>query len=347
MKKRFFKLLIYILCSCWVLSGCSLSQDKIPVKKEFFALDTVIDFTFYSDNDNADKAAQEAYREIKRLENLFSTTIEDSDVYKINSNSGSYVTVSEDTINIISLSKELSEKTSGDFDISVYPVVKAWGFTTEKYTVPSENDLKELRKKVDYSKIEIDKENSAVKIENGMAIDLGAVAKGYISKKVEKLLKANGETSAIVSLGGSITTIGEKPNSQQWNIAVTDPFNTNGTFCTIKTKETSVITSGSYQRFFQKDGITYHHIIDPKTGKPSDSGLVSATVITDDPVRGDVLSTAFFIKGKDEIEKEYNKYKNIDFILIDENKNVYISKGLENNIELSEEYKDVKLSVIG
>lgn len=344
MRRRFQLILIYVLLFGITLSGCGLSKDKLPVKKEFFALDTVINLTLYGDN--ADKAAQAAYGEIKRLENLFSTTAEDSDIYKINSCSGSFVKVSKDTVNIILLAKKLSEKTNGDFDISVYPIVKSWGFTTENYNVPDDNTLEELKKKVDYSKIDVDEEKSAVKIQKGMAIDLGAVAKGYITQKVGEVLKANGETAAIINLGGNIMTLGEKSNGEQWNVAVTDPFNTNNTCCTIKIKETSVITSGSYQRFFERNGKRYHHIIDPKTGKPGDSGLVSATVITDNPIVGDALSTAFFIKGKDEILKEYNKYNDVDFILIDENKNIYVSKSLENAINPVGEYSNIAVKVI-
>lgn len=345
MRKLLKTLLIFILLFCISLSGCGLSEDKKPVKKEFFALNTVITLTLYGDN--AEKASKAAYGEIKRLENLFSVTSKDSDIYKINSHSGSFVKVSKDTVNIILLAKKLSEKTNGDFDITVYPIVKEWGFTTENYNVPDDNTLEELKRKVDYRKIDVDEEKSAVKIQKGMAVDLGAVAKGYIAQKVAEVLKANGEAAAIISLGGNIMTLGKKSNGEQWSIAVTDPFNTNNTCCKVKVNETSVITSGSYQRFFEKNGQKYHHIIDTKTGKPADSGLVSATVITDNPIDGDALSTAFFIKGKEEIIEKYNEYKNIGFILVDKNKKVYVSKNLKNNISLMGEYANAEVCVIG
>lgn len=339
--KRFFGLafciiLIILCCSCY-------DKTKEPYKEEIFAMDTVITITVYGEEPQEKIAA--ASREIKRLEALFSVTNESSDISGINKNSGEFVKVSDDTVALLKTAVEASELTDGAIDISVYPVVKLWGFTTGEYKVPDDKHITNKRNFVDYKKIIIDEKNSSVKIEKGMELDLGAVAKGYTSQKIKNILNEMGNTSAIINLGGNIETVGKKPDEDPWTIGIQYPNDSNY-FSTLELGETSIITSGGYQRNFEENGIVYHHIIDPSTGKPADSGIVSSTVVCDNSAMGDALSTALFVMGKDKSIDLYRKYNNFEFILLDENDKVYVSKGIKDSFSLSQGYKDLEVCIV-
>lgn len=339
--KRFFGLafcviLIILCCSCY-------DKTEEPYKEEIFAMDTVITITVYGEEPQEKIAA--ASREIKRLEALFSVTDDSSDISRINKNSGEFVKVSDDTVALMKTAVEASELTDGAIDISVYPVVKLWGFTTGEYKVPDDKHITDKLNFVDYKKIIIDEKNSSVKIEKGMELDLGAVAKGYTSQKIKNILNEMGNTSAIINLGGNIETVGKKPDEDPWTIGIQYPNDSNY-FSTLELGEMSIITSGGYQRNFEENGIVYHHIIDPSTGKPADSGIVSSTVVCDNSAIGDALSTALFVMGKDKSIDLYKKYNNFEFILLDEDDKVYVSKGIKDSFSLSQGYKDLEVCIV-
>ncbi|HHZ06013.1 MAG TPA: FAD:protein FMN transferase [Clostridiales bacterium] len=319
------------------------SNNKSPVVQQIYAMDTVMTLTLYSDSTTQEIA--QATAEINRLERLFSATIEDSDISRITSNAGSFVTVSKDTVDLVDIAIMVSKMTQGALDISVYPVVKAWGFTTGDYTVPDATTINSLLPYVDYNKITVDRENLSIKIEEGMALDLGAVAKGYTSAKVSALLKSMGETAGVVNLGGNVETLGSKPDGDKWSVAVEYP-NTSNYFCKLSLGETSVITSGAYQRNFEQDGTVYHHIIDPSNGNPANNGVVSSTVLADNSAMGDGLSTALYVMGVEKAIRLYQQYKSFDFILLDSNNTVYVTQGLKESFTLAQGYEDLQVKYI-
>lgn len=343
------KVFVWVVAVCMLICLCSCSvqgenNGKLQGEKtELFALNTIISITLYGENN--EQTVKEINEEIIRLENLFSTTIEGSDIWNINTNSGSFVRVSEETFQVIEQSVRISQTTNGDFDISIFPVVKAWGFVSGEYRVPTEKELNKLLEQVDYHKIQLDKGDMSVKVEEGMQLDLGAVGKGYVSKRISELLKKEGETSAILNFGGNVELVGRKPNATLWSVGVKHP-DSEAAFAKVLVENCSVITSGGYQRKFKDKGKEYHHIIDPKNGYPANSGIISATVISENSTLADALSTAFYIGGVDKSTEIYKQYKNINFILLGSNGYVYISKGLEESFQLEEKYKDIKIKVI-
>ncbi|MDE7389407.1 MAG: FAD:protein FMN transferase [Lachnospiraceae bacterium] len=337
MKKLFLisaAILIILLC------GCS-SQQEI-VERDIFALDTFINIKLYGGSEEQANLAQES---ISELEALFSVTDEKSEISRINSHAGESVAVSDDVYNVIEKAQAVSNRTDGSLDISVYPVVKLWGFTTDERHVPIESDLQSALKNVAYSRISLDETSKTVTLESDMQLDLGAAAKGYIAEKVAEKLKSNGVESAVLSFGGNIQTIGLK-GGQEWKIGIKYP-NIGDNFGVLSTGEASVVTSATDQRFFEENGIKYHHIIDPKTGYPTDNGTSSVTVVCKDGATADSLSTALFVMGVDRAKELYLNSSDFDFIILTEDGRVFVTEGISDNFTLTDEHSDLSVEVVG
>lgn len=318
------------------LAGCGESEtggsENVEgvndVKKEtveLFAMDTIMDLTVYADNSS--EILSEAGQMIQKYENLFSVNIETSDVARLNNADGKPVQVSEETYELIRKSIKVSELTDGLFDISVYPLVRAWGFTTETYRVPEQTEVQKILQNVDYTRIQLEEDNTVVLAED-MQIDLGGIAKGYVSQKLTDLFKEKHVTAAVVSLGGNVQTYGTKPDGTPFTVGITDPRDGTGVLGTIEVKEKAVITSGSYQRYFEKDGTVYHHIMDKRTGAPAESDLSSVTVITDNGETADSLATALFVMGKEKAIEFEKSNPGIQLILIDTDYDIWTSEGV-------------------
>lgn len=306
--------LALLICFVLLLStGCGTREEEEKAEREIFAMDTIMNLTFYGKQ--KETVMKQAVREIHRLESLFSVTKRDSDIARINAAGGTAVTVEKETYDLIRQCKKYGDETTGLFDISVYPLVKLWGFTTENYRVPSEQERRETSKNIDYQKIELLSGNQ-VRIPKWMAIDLGAVAKGFLSQKIMELCHRQGVTSAIVSLGGNVQTIGTKPDGYPYVVGITDPSDGTSIYGTLQVKDKAVITSGIYQRNFTKDGKLYHHIMDKRSGMPADNGLASVTVIADDGEKADALATALYVMGEDQAKAYQKKHPEIQLILI-------------------------------
>ncbi len=300
-------------------------------------MDTFIDLK--AQGENGEKALLEAEKEINRLEKLFSPTIEQSEIFAINQYAAKQtVTVSKDTFDLIEKAKEYCNITEGAFDITIAPVVKAWGFTEEVKRVPSDEEIQQKLQLVDNNKLHIDKQNSTVYLENeNMSIDLGGIAKGYASNKVNEILKKNGVSSAVISLGGNVSVTGKRPDGTKWRIAVQDPMNSEGYVGILNVEDTSVITSGVYQRFFEQNGKKYHHIIDTKTGKPTQNGLLSVTIVCDNGAMADALSTSVMVAGLQKGSELWRKLDNFGMIVITDSNEMYISEDIEDIFEVSDD----------
>lgn len=341
MKKLGFVILCMLLL---FLTSCNPAAGQgEAVKQKLFGMNTVVDITAYGEH--AQQAITKANEELVRLDDLLSVTKDGSDIAQINRNAGTKTTVSTEVLEILSKAQTVSKQTGGLFDVSVYPVVRAWGFTTDERHVPEEQTISTLLPYVDYNKITLDFNNGTVGLEKNMAVDLGGIAKGYASQKMADTMKQNGVKSAVLSLGGNVQTIGHKPDGSDWGVAVEYP-GTQQHFAKVNVGETSLITSGAYQRYFEEDGKIYHHIIDPRTGMPANSGLKSATVVCNDPVMGDALSTALFIMGTKAAQEYYQKYGGFDYILLTDDDEVYITKGIAGRFTLSNGYQSLKLHVV-
>ena len=306
-------------------SSTQTSDDTEPQSRDVFAMDTYMTLTAYGDN--ATDALNQAEAEIERLDSLLSTGDENSEIYALNQNGTG--TISEDTETLLNESEKLYTDTEGVFDITIYPVMDAWGFTTQNYRIPSDAELKGLLENVDASKIQYDKDTKKVTLPANVKIDFGGIAKGYTSSRIMDIYKKCGVTSGMVSLGGNVQLLGTKPDGSSWRVAVQSPDDTNDYLGVLETEDKAVITSGGYERYFEEDGKTYHHIIDPATGYPAENGLKSVTIVSDDGTLADGLSTSLFIMGKDKACDFWKEYSDkFDMILMTDDNELYVSEGI-------------------
>ena len=305
-------------------SGCSL-ESKYDC--EFFAMDTVMTINAYgSKSESAVKAAQ---NEINRLDKLLSVQKENSEIFKLNQSKK--MTVSEDTLTLITRSKEIYTLTDGAFDISCEPLIREWGFYSGlENKVPSQKAIETALEGVGAEHIKI--ENSTVTLDDNTSLDLGGIAKGYASHKAAEILKDNGVTSALMSLGGNVRAVGSKPDGESWSVAVTNPDDNSRSIGTLKISDKAVVTSGGYQRYFEENGQTYHHIIDTKTGYPADSGLKSVTIVSDDDALADALSTALFVMGLEKSRKFYSENSSLfGAVFITDKGEIYVTDNLKDS----------------
>lgn len=312
-----------------------------PSTLDIFAMDTYMNVKAYGENSY--DALILSSDEIQKLEDIFSVTNKNSEISKINESAGNFCEVSEDTSSIIKTALDYCKKTNGALDISIYPVLREWGFTTGDYKVPDDETIKNLLKNTGYEKIETSE--NKIKIPENYEIDLGSVAKGYTSDKVSEILSENGVESALLNLGGNVQAVGSKPDGSDWKVAVVNPFDESENLCSIKINNKAVITSGNYERYFTDDnGNKYWHIIDPETGSPARNGIVSATIIGEKGVMCDALSTSLFVLGTEKAI-DYWKKNGSDFeiILVSDDKEIYVSDGLTDSFE---NLSDMKVNII-
>lgn len=309
-----------------MLTGCN---DSIKVQRDVFAMDTYMSLTAYGDN--AANALDKATEKISELESILAVNSEESDVWKINNSNGNSVQVSDDTAEIIASAIEYCDST-GTLDITIYPVLREWGFTTRDYKIPDDETLNRLLKNVNYSDIQVN--GNIISVPENYMIDLGAVAKGYTGDEVIAELRKNGVESAIISLGGNVQSLGLKPDGSQWNISVANPFMPDTSMCIISTGEKAVITSGNYERYFTgEDGKNYCHIIDKSDGYPADNGLVSVTIIGDSGIMCDALSTALFIAGTEKAQEYWRKNGGFDMILVTDDGRILYTDGIKDSLK--------------
>ncbi|MBE5866791.1 MAG: FAD:protein FMN transferase [Lachnospiraceae bacterium] len=301
--------------------------------KDMFAMDTY--FVLKAYGPEAETALELCEAKVLELEAALSVTKADSDVSKYNNRESRMV--SWDTYTLVEKALQLCEETDGALDITLYPVQQAWGFTTDSKRVPSHEELKELLKKVDYKGLIPSAPGRCPIIGMGeQQIDLGAVAKGYTGDCLLDILREQGVTSAMLDLGGNVQVLGSKPDGSPWKVAVRNPLDTSTAIGVLEISDKAVITSGSYERYFEENGKRYWHILDPKTGYPADKGLVSVTVVGESGVRCDGLSTALFVMGKKNAVEFWRSAGDFEMLLVTEGGELYITEGLQENFVCSE-----------
>ncbi len=325
------------LCSLLLLlTGCtSQVPDTVPTapiqaEADLFAMDTFMTMKAYGPG--ADALLAEAKIRIRTLEHSLSVTEPDSDIGKLNRAGGQSVTVTADTTAILETAITLGNLTNGALDVSIYPLVAAWGFTTGQNQIPSPDTIADLLPHVDYTKIQLT--DDTVTLPTDMQIDLGSLAKGYTGDVVAKLLREGGVTSALLNLGGNVHTIGAKTDGTPWKVAIADPFAPENNMMVLAVTDAVVITSGNYERYFiGEDGVRYCHILDSQTGYPADNGIVSMTIVGDSTrddcgLRCDGLSTALYVSGSDRAKEIWQSCGDFDMVYVTEDGQIYITEGL-------------------
>ena len=321
------------------VKNAGTDAEEVPEgTTELFAMDTYMSLKAYGEN--AQEAVEAAADEIRRLDGVLSTGDENSEVAKINA-AGSG-TLSDDTEALLNRSVELYEMTDGLFDIAIYPIMEAWGFTTQNYRIPQAQELEELLKLTDASGIRYDEEQRTITFGmDGMKIDFGGIAKGYTSARIMEIYREYGVESGLANLGGNVQVLGAKTDGSQWKVAIQSPSGEDEYLGVLETQDKAVITSGGYERYFEQDGKTYHHIIDPRTGYPAENGLISVSIISDDGTLADGLSTSLFIMGKEKAESFWRSHsEEFDAILETQDRTLYVTEGIaeqfstEHNMEI-------------
>lgn len=316
------------------------AESNEEASKDIFAMDTYMTVTAYGAK--AQEAVDEAEAEIQRLDELLSTGKEESEIAQLNQNKSA--TLSEDAGYLVERALELNKETDGAFDIAIYPVMEAWGFPTQNYQVPTADTLESLLKLADASQIIYDENSRKISFgREGMKIDLGGIAKGYTSSRIMDIYKENNISSGLVNLGGNVQALGTKPDGSKWRVAVQSPDDTEDYLGILSVEGKAVITSGGYERYFEQDGKTYHHIIDPKTGYPAENGLTSVTVVSEDGTLADGLSTSLFIMGKDKAIEFWRAHSDeFDIIMMTDEGKLYMTEGIQDDFSTEMEMEIIE-----
>lgn len=307
-----------------LIVGALLWQGRGRVyEKQVFAMDTVMSLSAYGFH--GEKAVEEAVRELYRLDALWSVTSPGSEISQLNA--AGEGTLSSDSTALLERALALAEDTGGLFDCTVYPLVELWGFPTDTPHVPAREDIAATLPLVNSADVEL--EGDRVRLGDGQRIDLGGIAKGFASTRVMEIFRSHGVRSGIVTLGGNIQTLGSKVDGSPWRIGIRDPLGSASSYLGIlDTQGKAVITSGGYERYFEEDGEIYIHILDPRTGRPANSDLLSATIISPDGTLADALSTATYVMGVQAAADYWrNSAENFDMILVDQEGAVWITQG--------------------
>lgn len=300
-----------------LLSGCGGAKKTTDT---IFSMDTVMTLTVYDGGRAGDEALAACRSEIYRLNDMLSVTDPDSQIGRFNQ--GQFSALSQDSYGLLLSALTVAADTEGAYDPTVYPLMKLWGFYADEFTVPGENARQQALSHTGYSKAQISPEEMKITLPQGMGVDLGGIAKGYAAEKVLETMEASGIETAVISLGGNVGLLGTKPGGEPWTVAVEKPDGSGNTIATLAIpggEKTYCVTSGAYQRYFQVDGVTYHHILDPKTGCPAETDLLSVTIVSRNGTEADALSTALFVMGFDEAVSFWQSGRyDFDLVLITE-----------------------------
>ena len=334
MQKKLLPALLFLL----FLSACARQApaDEAPAaekyQKQVFAMDTVMILTCYSaDPEQAEAALAAAEAKLLTLETDLDPENSSGSVWAVNHCLGGWAEVSEDCLAIARAAETVRSQSGGALEPRLYPVILAWGFTTGQYRVPDQTELDGLLTQIDTNSLRLDEESCSLSLSGG-SLAYGAVAKGYAAQAALEEMAALGVQQAIVSLGGNVQTLGsEKPDGSSWQVAITDPEDTGDYLGLLSVGQTAVVTSGGYQRFFEQDGVTYIHILDPETGCPVSNGLTSLTVVCEEGVMADALSTALFVLGEDGALDYWRQYGGCELILVTEDGRVVLTPGLADS----------------
>ena len=340
-----------ILCPA-VLSGCSAqtkseentaADSREPISATAIKLNTAVTVTIYDSNDK--KLLTECMNLCDKYEKIFSRTANDSELYQLNHRELAPVKGTEDTYQVsddlaklISEGLDYSELSKGAFDIAIEPLTSLWDFTAEDPQVPKDSLIQAALPKCDYHNISVDKDKNEITLKtDDTAIELGAIAKGYIADRLKDYLVSQNVKSAIINLGGNVLCIGGKPDNSAFKIGIQKPFaDRSETIAVMDIKDKSVVSSGIYERCFEQDGTLYHHLLNPKTGYPYDNGLIAVTIISDKSVDGDALSTTCFALGLEDGMKLAESLDDVQAFFVTSDYEIHYTKDFQKKIKVTE-----------
>lgn len=353
-----FVVIIAAVAGIWMLVGSNNEDKAAPsettegatvseengtkaLAQTFYIYDTVVNIKVFGD-----KATQQHMDHIQQMleqmDTEFSRTKEDGELYAVNQAAGKEaVAVSDRTLDIVKQSLKYAEEMDGLFDPTIGPLVDLWAIGEGGEKVPAQADIDKAKSLINYKDVIVDEAAKTIKLaKEGMVLDMGGIGKGYAADRIAEYLKAQGLDSAMINLGGSsIIALGNKPNGSPWNIGLQDPDQSRGTqLGTIKISDEVIDASGVYERFFMQDGVRYHHILDPRTGFPSQVGLKSITIMSPNATDADALSTGVFLMGLEDGMKYLESLpEKIDAFFITEDNKIYATSGIRDRLQLTDD----------
>ena len=313
------------------LTGCGEEEEH---SRQIVAMDTVMSLRAYGSNGEAGLDA--AASVINALDAMLDPERSGSAVYGINNSNGTPTAVTGQVTEMLSVAETVYERSGGALDPTVYPLVKIWGFIDGQYRVPSESEITSALELVGYDQVHVssvsNSDSTLVTLPQGVQLSFAALAKGCAAKYAAQAMAAAGVEAAVISLGGNVQTLGVKPDGTDWNVAIQDPEDANTYVGILSVGETAVVTSGGYQRYFTAgDGTTYQHILDPATGYPADTDLLSVTIVCSDGTMADALSTALYVLGERGAKSYYDTYGDgFEMVLVTDDGRTIVSGGLSD-----------------
>jgi thiamine biosynthesis lipoprotein len=296
---------------------------------------TLVSITAVADtNEQAQASVEQAFREIKRLEQLLSTWLPESELSRVNRSAGLQpVAVSPETMELVSRSVEIARLTAGGFNIAVGPAVELWS-VTQRQTIPTAAQLEAIKPLVDWTLIRIDQEAGTIFLpRTGMRIDVGGIGKGYAADRAVAAMRLAGANAGVVALSGDIKTFGRLPDGAKFPVGIQHPRREGAVLAVIDLEDEAMSTAGDYERFFEREGIRYHHILDPVSLQPA-RDCQSVTIIAKDGVWADGLDTGIFVLGPAEGMKLVERLPGVEAIIVDKAGVLHVSSGLQARVEI-------------
>lgn len=336
--KKTFPLFL-LLCISLFFSGCN---SKLSTKEKKIAsisgtnllFDTSITITLYGTSDQT--ILDHCFSICKDYEKIFSRTLDYSELSLINQSKERFISLSDDMEALLEKALYYCDLSNGTLDITMGSVIPLWNFKADTPALPKEEDLKTALNLVDYKNLSLQNHQLEKKADH-IQIDLGSIAKGYIADRIKDYLLSEDITSALINLGGNVLCVGEKLNSEPFQIGIQKPFAIqNETIAILSIKDKSVVSSGTYERYFEKDNVLYHHILNPKTGYPYDNNLLSVTIVSDNSVDGDALSTICFTLGLEKGLELIHSLEDTYAIFVTDDYKLHYSDGFLDSISVEE-----------
>ncbi len=337
MLKNVFVLALIVVLT---LPGCTMEKKEkeqgYTARDELLGTEIIINI---KNSKEAPGACDDIFERIKQIQGKMTVHNIESEIAILNANAGvKKVSLSQDTYNVLQEALTLSSLTGGAFDPTVGPLVKLWGFDSKNFGVPTDKEIQDKLNLVDYRQLQIEKSRDtfmAMLPRDGQAVDLGGIAKGYAGDEAKRILLSHGIKQGIINLGGNIVAVGTKEGGSAWRVGIQNPLAPRGTFLGIlQLKDKAVVTSGGYERYFYENGNRYHHIIDPQTGFPSESDLLSVTIIANQSLMSDALSTGVFVMGLYKGLELMEELEGVEAIFVTRDKKVFITSGIRDIFQL-------------
>ena len=331
-KKKSVIAALAIVAAIAIFTLCLQKKDSVKYQATDYAMSTVVQFQLYGKE--ADRAKQEVMQELSHLEyDVLSWRQENAEIAKVNK-SLAQSSISEELYQWLLQIQQIEEDSNGALDITVLPIAKLWNIEGENPVVPSTEQIQQQLNTVGYQKVVL-QEPDKVLLEDGAQIDIGAVGKGIACDKVAEILEENEVQGASVSVGGSICIKGSKPDGSAWSLGIQNPRAQTGEILGVYTtkKDCFISTSGDYEKYFMQEGKRYHHIFDAATGYPAQSGIISVTIVSDNGLVSDALSTACFVLGIEKAKALAEQY-GVEILVVDKEKNVYATEHMKQQFQL-------------